>query len=244
MKIRVLFSPLCCDELNFSGKTTIVIDVLRATTVIATALNNGAKEIIPVGSIDFAMRISGNSSDKQTLLCGERNTKIIDGFNLGNSPFEYSKEVIESKSLVLFTTNGSKAIVKAKYSENLFTAGFVNLSSIVRAVKDYDEIQILCSGSGGSFSMEDSVCAGNIISELSKINNQLQLTDSGSASLFLYEKHADDLLAMLKNSEHGQLLIENGFENDVEFCAKVNVIDAVPKFINGVLKNYSQTVNG
>jgi len=243
MKIHVLFSAAYCDELNFSGKNTIVIDVLRATTVIATALSNGAREIIPVGSIDFAMKISGNSSDRQTLLCGERNTKMIDGFNLGNSPFEYSKEIVEGKSIVLYTSNGTKSVVKAKYSDNLFTAAFVNLSSVVEAVKDYDEIQILCSGSSGPFCIEDTVCAGNIISELSKIKNQPELTDAGLASLLLYERHENNILAMLKNSEHGKLLIENGFGKDIEFCSQVNLFQVAPKLSNGVLKNISQIVN-
>ena len=106
MLVNVLLSPNNVDELHFTGKTTVVIDVLRATSVIVEALNNGAKEVIPVGSIDFAMKISVNAHGGQTLLCGERNTKKIDGFDLGNSPQEFIKGIVYGKSVVLFTTNG------------------------------------------------------------------------------------------------------------------------------------------
>ena len=113
MKIRTLLSPLNVEELYFTKKTTVVIDVLRATTTIVTALHNGAKEIIPVSSIEFAMKISGGG---QMLLGGERNAEKIDGFTFGNSPLEYTEEAVKGKSIILFTTNGSKALVRAKFS--------------------------------------------------------------------------------------------------------------------------------
>ena len=113
MKINTLLSPLNVDELYFTNKTTIVIDVLRASTTIITALANGAKEIIPVNSIEFAVKVSGDTFSSLTLLGGERNTKKIDGFALGNSPLEYTEEIVKGKSIVFFTTNGTKAIVKA-----------------------------------------------------------------------------------------------------------------------------------
>ena len=97
MKLNVFLSPVIVDELYFTGKTTVVIDVLRATSTIATAINNGAKEVVPVASVEFAVKVSGGMFGGQTLLGGERNTKKIEGFALGNSPFEYAKEVIEGK---------------------------------------------------------------------------------------------------------------------------------------------------
>ena len=120
MKLSVLFSPINADELFFTNKTTIVIDVLRASSSIIAAFSNGAKEVIPMATVDFAVKLSGGMFSGQTLLCGERNTKMIDGFAIGNSPSEYSGEVVKNKRIVFYSTNGSKAIVKAKYSENLF----------------------------------------------------------------------------------------------------------------------------
>ena len=120
MKLNVLFSPGNTDDLYFTGKTTVVIDVLRASTTIVEALKNGAKDVIPVATVEFAMKISGGMFGGQTLLCGERNTKKIEGFALGNSPLEYKKEIVSGKSIVFYSTNGTRAIVKAKFSENLF----------------------------------------------------------------------------------------------------------------------------
>ena len=130
MKINIHYTHQQFDELYFTGKTSVVIDVLRASTVIVTALKNGAREVIPVGTVDFAMKVSGNAFGGQTILGGERNTKKVEGFNLGNSPLEYKPEVVTGKSIILYTTNGSKAIVKAKFSENLYICCFNNLPAI------------------------------------------------------------------------------------------------------------------
>ena len=100
MKLDVLFSPVQADELFFTGKTTVVIDVLRASSTIITALTNGAKEIVPVGTVEFAVKVSGGIFGGQTLLGGERNTKKIEGFALGNSPSEYTTEIVYGKSIV------------------------------------------------------------------------------------------------------------------------------------------------
>ncbi len=130
MKINTLFSYINTDELAYTGKTTVVIDVLRASTTIIQALQNGAREVIPVASVEFAVKVSGGMFGGQTLLGGERNTKKLEGFALGNSPLEYIPEVVSGKTIILFTTNGSKAIVKAKFSDNLFIAAFTNLNAM------------------------------------------------------------------------------------------------------------------
>lgn len=236
MKVNVIFSPQVVDELYFNDKVTIVIDVLRATTVIIEALTNGAKEIIPVASIDFAIKISGSSSERMTLLCGERNTKIIDGFNLGNSPYEYNRDSVEGKSLVLFTTNGTKAIVKAKYSSKLFIAAFTNLNAVINEILQENQIEILCAGSNGIFSLEDSVCAGNIVSLISSQVGEIELNDSARAAYLLYENYKNNIYEMLKLSEHGQNLINNDFSSDLEFCSRINSTTSVPQFVNGSIK--------
>jgi 2-phosphosulfolactate phosphatase len=240
MKINVLLSPLNAEEMYFTGKTTVVIDVLRATTVISTALENGAKEIIPVGTIEFAMKISGDAFGGHRLLGGERNTKKIEGFNLGNSPLEYSREVVEGKSIILYTTNGSKAIVKAKFSENLITCSYHNLSAVVDYLLNLDnDFDILCSGASGRFSLEDTVCAGKLIAEISKSKEDIQLTDSARASTALCKTFGKSILKMMSETEHGQKLIENGFEDDIKHCSKISKSDIVPIFNNGVIKKFN-----
>lgn len=237
MKINVLFSPLNADELYFTNKTTVVIDVLRATSVITQAMKNKAKEIIPVATVEFAVKVSGGMFGGQTLLGGERNTKKIEGFALGNSPFEYVKKIVEGKSIVFYTTNGTKAIVRAKFSENLIICSFLNISAVAKyLVKLGNSVEILCSGRNNLFSLEDSVCAGRLAKEISALNNDLVLNDSTQAAMSLDDKFGSDLVSMMKSCEHGKILLDNGFEKDIEFCAKINSTDIIPVFRNGTIK--------
>lgn len=237
MKINVLFSPLGVDELYFKDKTTVVIDVLRASSTIITALNNGAKEIIPVSGIESAVKLSGGMFGGHTLLCGERNTKKIDGFALGNSPLEFIKELVENKTIVLYTTNGTKALVKSKFSENLFVGSFLNLNFLTNHLLNLkNDIEIVCSGRNNSFSLEDALCAGFIADKILQKEKEAVLTDSTKTAITLKKKYGQNIFETLKDSEHGKILIENGFEDDIEYCSKNSVIDIIPYYNNGSLK--------
>jgi len=241
MKINVVLSPTSVDELHFSGKTTVVVDILRATTSILTALMNGAKEIVPVGSVEFAMKASSNMFGGQTLICGERNAKKIDGFNLGNSPLEFVPEVIGGKSLVFFTTNGTKAIVKAKYSNEVIIGSFLNLSAIAKYLVELNKpFEILCSGRNNSFSLEDTVFAGKLISEITSLIPDVELSDSGLASVAIAKTFGKNLKKMFTESAHGKFLKENGFEEDLKYCAKLNVTTQIPVFVSNVIKIMQQ----
>ncbi len=234
MKIRTLLSPLNVEELYFTKKTTIVIDVLRATTTIVTALNNGAKEIIPVGSIEFAMKISGSG---QMLLGGERNAEKIDGFTFGNSPIEYTEEAVKGKSIILFTTNGSKALVRAKFSSNLFVASFLNVKAVVKEIlRSKENLEILCSGNNGMYCLEDSVCAGMIIKQILEITENVELDDASNTCLILYNKNRKRIKKMLSETDHGKTLIEKGFVEDIVYAAQENIFDIVPKYVDGTVR--------
>lgn len=237
MKINVFFTPVGVDDLYFKDKTTVVIDVLRASSTIITALNNGAKEIIPVAGIESAIKLSGGIFGGHTLLCGERNTKKIDGFALGNSPFEFTKEIVEGKSIVLYTTNGTKAIVKAKFSENLFIGSFLNLNYLTNHLINLNnDIEIVCSGRNNYFSLEDALCAGYICDKILQKDKDTILTDSAKASVAIKKKYNSNLVEVLKETEHGKILIENGFEKDIEYCSQTSVIDIIPHYSNNVIK--------
>lgn len=237
MKVNVLFSPIVADELYFTGKTTVVIDVLRASSTIITALNNGAKEVVPVGTIEFAVKVSGGMFGGQTLLGGERNTKKIEGFALGNSPLEYEEKVVNGKSIVFYTTNGTKALTKAKFSESLFVCSFLNLNTVAKHLVSLNKnVEIICAGRNNFFSLEDTVCAGKLLSEIFLLKPDLEVNDSVAAALALNDKYGIDLLKMLKESDHGKLLIENGFEEDITYCSQLNVYNTIPFYVNGVLK--------
>ena len=237
MKIDVHYSSQHLDDLYFTGKTSVVIDVLRATTVIVSALKNGAREIIPVNTVDFAMKVSGNAFGGQTILGGERNTKKVEGFNLGNSPLEYTAEIVAGKSIILYTTNGSKAIVKAKFSENLFICCFHNLPFIANHLIALNkDVEVICAGTNGNFNLEDAICAGRLLSEIGKINENIEISDCGRASLVLNKSFGKNIVKMLKETEHGKLLIENGFADDIKECAQYGITDLIPYYISGSIK--------
>ncbi len=237
MKLNVLFSSSQVDELYFTGKTTVVIDALRAAANIITALSNGAREVVPVSSMEFAMKVSGSIFGGQTLLAGERNAAKIQGFNLGNSPAEFSQETVQGKSIILFTTNGSKAVVKAKFSENLFVGSFLNLKSVAEKLIELDkDVEIVCAGKNNGFSMEDSVCAGKLISEIMDKKKDVELNDASRASLTLSRSIGDDILKMMLETEYGDLLVRNGFQRDIEYCANLNSLEIVPSYVSGSIK--------
>lgn len=237
MKINVILSPANVDELYFSGKNTVVIDVLRASSTIVTALHNGAREVIPVGSVEFAMKASSSMFGGQTLIGGERNSRKIDGFNLGNSPLEYTAEAIAGKAIVLFTTNGSRAVVKAKFSQSLVIACFLNCEAVVRFLAAAGQnVEILCSGRTNLFSMEDTVCAGKIVSGLLMHFPDAELSDAARAAEKLAKVAGKNLKKMLAESDQGAIILEAGLQDDIPYCARLNVTDVVPVFSNGVLR--------
>ncbi len=233
MKINVFLTHNNSDELYFNGLTVAVIDVLRATTTISAALINGAKEVIPVSSIEFAMKLSGS----HTLLGGERHTKKIEGFSLGNSPCEYTEDIVKNKSIIIYTTNGSKAIVKAKFAKTVICCSFANLEISAKYLLSLGtDIEIVCSGNNGMFSLEDAVCAGMLISEISKLREDISLNDGGNAAFILAKQYSKKVLKMLQECDHGKVLAENGFVDDLKFAAKLNSIEAIPVFDSSSIK--------
>lgn len=226
-------------------RNVVVIDVLRASSTILTALVNGAKEIIPAESVSVAARISkglGNS-----ILCGERNGKVIEGFKMGNSPFEYTPEVIAGKILIFSTTNGTLSITKSKYAKNCVIAGFLNLTAVANYLAELDEdFTIICSGKLNDFCIEDAVAAGMLIAKLTELKGKsnYQLLDSGYisyklAKLLGYKNTKPDtnkIFNILKDSEHGKYLTSLGFGDDMKYCSELDVYDKLPFYKNNVIK--------
>lgn len=238
MKLNVHFSSATIDELEIRGKNVCVIDVFRSSTTIATALSNGAREIIPVGSIENAVKVSGSLMGDFVLRGGERNGKIIDGFNLGNSPIEYSAEAVKGKAIIYCTTNGTIAITKARYAKELIVGGFVNISKVVsHIISSKEDWEILCAGKENLFSFEDVICTGmliNLIQEKSK--PEIKLSDSAYASLQLYKSNAKSISTLGNKTEHGLYLKSLNFIEDLKFCTKVDSIPVLPMLIDNVIK--------
>jgi 2-phosphosulfolactate phosphatase len=245
MKIDVFFTPIEAQEHYLKDKIVVAIDVLRASSSIVTALQNEAKEVIPVAEVEDALKISANLAEGQSLLCGEREGNIIKGFDLGNSPDSFTPEVIAGKSLIFCTTNGTKSFIAAKNSrvKELLVGGFVNIT----AVKEYilkpenheHHLAILCAGRNNLFSLEDAVCAGLLIDKLltDKTSGvKFELSDTATAAKILYEEYRGNEISALEISEHGKYLSSIGFQKDIEQCAKIDSSQALPILHDSVLK--------
>ncbi|MCK4547350.1 MAG: 2-phosphosulfolactate phosphatase [Candidatus Eisenbacteria sp.] len=220
------------------GLTVAVVDVLRASTTIAYAIDAGADRIIPVASIEAATTLAMKLGEEDVLLCGEREGKRIDGFHLGNSPQEYSQADISGKTLVLTTTNGTKAISMCEAVKEVVVASLVNVSAVVEyLLAAKNRIVLVCAGKFGRFSMEDALCAGMIVARLrDSRDNNLDLGDSAGAAEILYRANSIDPLALLRDCEHGQYLGSLGFEEDLQVCAKVDALSVVPVVRQGRIR--------
>ena len=242
MPISVYFSPKHLDELELRDKTVVVIDVLRASTTITYAMRAGAREIIPVASVEQAMKIVGNLHSTSTVLCGERGSKRIEGFKLGNSPFEYTAEAVRGKALILTTTNGAVALTKAKHARECYVASFVNLSATVEALAqreglEQEDIVILTSGRESEFSLEDATCAGMLITRLVARSGQTgHLSDSARAALSVYQQYGGDIYRTLVDSDHGRTLVSLGFEADIRACSEIDSLPIVPVLERDAIK--------
>lgn len=242
MKIDVYTTPAEVSETALQGNGVVVMDILRAGTTICQALRSGCKEIIPVASIEQAIDLAGNLIKDKTLLCGERNGIIIPGFNLGNSPFEYTSERVAGKSLIFTTTNGTVALDKAKRAREVVIGGFVNFLSILEFMKRWEsDISLLCAGDKGRLSLEDSVCAGMFVWHLKRyFGKDVHLTDSARAVEILYGKFKNKLGELVSTTAHGLYLRSIKFEEDVKLCAQIDALPIIPIYRKNKVVRYEE----
>ncbi len=207
-------------EEKIRERVCVLIDVLRATSVIVTALANGAVSVEPVPTLKQALA----KKDRDVLVCGERRSVKPKGFDLGNSPFEYLSDLVQGKKIVLSTTNGTRAIRRIE-CEILYAASFLNLSSIAHELKRYDSVTIVCSGQNGKIALEDVLCAGAIVA----LGGGTEKTDSALIAESVW-RCSDSVFETLSRSQHGRELIEKGFLRDVEYCSRIDLYSVVPTF--------------
>ncbi|GAB7386815.1 2-phosphosulfolactate phosphatase family protein [Bacillaceae bacterium] len=230
MKIEVIAKADEVRQEDLVQKTVIVVDVLRASSTIVTALAAGCKEVIPVETIGQAFHYPHN----EAILAGERYGKKIAGFSLNNSPTQMRLEPsLPGKTLVLTTTNGTRAIQKAAKGETILIGCFLNAADCAEtAVALRRDITILCAGSRNEFSLEDALGAGCLIAEIKKRDAQAATNDCGEVLLLAYWQAQDRLAEHLLQSATGKRLLQAGFQQDVSFCAQRNAYSLTP-----VLKN-------
>jgi 2-phosphosulfolactate phosphatase len=215
----------------------VVIDVLRATSTIVTALENGAAGIVPVREPDEAITVMRRLGRARTLLCGERKSRLIEGFDLDNSPASYARERVAGKTLVLTTTNGTRALVDAARDATIvYCAALLNRDAIVqRLVASDGDARLHCAGSEGAPSFEDILCAGAIVDALMKMDTSLAISDAARAAATVYAANAKRLTTALASGTHARSLIAAGFAADVAACALLDISHCVPAYVDGVI---------
>ncbi|WP_289054749.1 2-phosphosulfolactate phosphatase [Carboxylicivirga marina] len=238
MKLEVIGTAQQVSADLVKGKTVVVIDVLRATSVMVSALNNGAKGIIPVLSPDDAFDIK-KENGTDVILGGERHAEPIEGFDYGNSPLSYNKEVIAGKLLVMTTTNGTLAINNSLSAKELLIASFANDKAIVNEIKNHKDVALVCSGNNGLYTLEDALCAGRIIHLLQEQSVELELTDFALTIESLYEINATKLHETASKGYHYNVLKTKGYLKDLEYCFRSGICDNVPHWNGQVIENKS-----
>jgi 2-phosphosulfolactate phosphatase len=228
MRIDCYFSHQICEERHFRGRDAVVIDVLRATSSIITALEAGAASVIPVAEISAALELA--AAMPGAILAGERDGERLQGFDLGNSPSEFGRETVAGRSIIFCTTNGTAAIAKAAAAQRLWLAALLNARALAHKLlqEDVRDLAILCSGTMGEPSLDDILTAGALLYHLNGANS-LDLNDSAVIALRLYESYAPlSMSQALKLAAHGQKLIRFNHGDDVEYCARENISKTVP----------------
>lgn len=235
MRVDVFFGATSMTPADVQhGRVVVVIDVLRASTTIAVALANGARSVIPFDSTEEAITRSKSFARGEYKLAGERRNQMIPGFDLGNSPREFTREVVEGKTILLTTTNGTAALVAVKEARDVLVGSYVNFTavlSMVRAAARADnDIAIIAAGSDRRFALEDATCAGRFVRLTLQRFPEAELNDGARAALLLHRRYGRDLTLLFAEASHGRALTEAGFAEDLPVCAALDKYPVVPVY--------------
>lgn len=206
----------------------VVIDVLRATSTIITALHNGARSVIPVSDVPEAIALTRSLDRDSVLLCGERQGVRVSGFDLGNSPPEFTSERVAGRTLVMTTTNGTRAILAVREARVAAVGGIVNATAVARrAAESGLPLTLLMAGTRNRFSLDDALAAGAILDALP---SGAEPDDLGHVCRRLYRENRKDPAAALEQCSHYHDLMALGFGEDIAYCMSRDVLDTVPRF--------------
>jgi 2-phosphosulfolactate phosphatase len=236
MRINIFFTPLGVTAADIAGKPVIVVDLLRATTTIITALVHGAKGVIPAAASDEAVRIAQSLERGSVLLAGERRFEPISGFDLGNSPREMTPDVVGGKMLVMSTTNGTIAIQAAEAGGPVLIGAAVNYSAAVARAQplfaEHGEISILCAGREKGFALEDAYAAGRFAHALIPQGERrsVDLNDAAIAALELIKRYGDKWKRAVSASSAARDLVAKGYRDDVLAATDADRYDVVPVY--------------
>jgi 2-phosphosulfolactate phosphatase len=234
VQIDVFFGPAGVTPADVAGRAVAVIDVLRASTSIAVALDNGARAIIPFENSEDVVSRAKAFERTDVRLAGERKSLPIPGFDLGNSPVQYTREAVEGKTILMATTNGTGAITAAQGARDVIVSSYVNFSasmSMLRAtLRAGTDVVLLCAGQDRRFALEDAACAGRFAHHISKRLTGVTLNDGAQACVLIDKKYGDNLMKLFDASAHGRTLREAGFGDDLAICAAVDSHAVLPVY--------------
>jgi 2-phosphosulfolactate phosphatase len=225
--IHVAFTP---DEAA-AAPTGVVIDVIRATSTICRALASGYERVLCAAEVDDARALAAGGG---VTLGGERLGVRIEGFDLGNSPREYTREAIEGKTILFTTTNGTVALVAAQSAREVLVGSFVNFTAVTAmvraAARAQSDIAIIAAGSERHFSLEDTVCAGRFVRFVRRGIADVVLNDGAQAAQHLERKYGNDTTRLFADASHGRTLAEAGFSEDLLICSQLDGYPVVPVY--------------
>ncbi|MBB6108454.1 2-phosphosulfolactate phosphatase [Mucilaginibacter lappiensis] len=223
--LNVCLTPALLPLYNVEEYIVVVIDIFRATSSICYGIENGAEAIIPVSQVEECSAYREKGLDY--LLAAERDGKVVDGFDFGNSPFSYTAEKVVGKTIVLTTTNGTHALHLSLSAKRIVIGSFLNLTALSNWLKtQHENILLVCAGWKNNFNLEDSLFAGAVIEQLK--TEDFVLDDAAIAANDLFQLGKDDINLYLKKTSHGERLKKLGIEKDIEFCLQVDITTAIP----------------
>ncbi|MBT5403763.1 MAG: 2-phosphosulfolactate phosphatase [Crocinitomicaceae bacterium] len=223
--VEVCFTPNLYPLHFDDADVVVVIDVLRATTAICAGMANGVKTIIPVASIEEALEYR----QRGYIVAAERKGKVVEGFDLGNSPYSWINPELIGKTVVLTTTNGTQAIHTSRRANEMVIGSLINLDAVVKYLhKKKLNVMLLGSGWRNKFCLEDTICAGAIADGLLASGDFRSEEDSTIAAKYLYLSAKDNYLGYLKASSHRRRLQDLNLNEDIKYCLTPNQVGVVP----------------
>lgn len=231
-EVEVCFSPNVYPLFHKDNATVVVIDILRATSAITTAFYNGVAKMIPVATVEEAQHYKNQGM----IVAAERNGEIVEGFDLGNSPFGYMSSKFKGKTIAITTTNGTQAIEAAKNAREVLIGSFLNLDAIIDYLKSENkDVLLLCAGWKNKFNLEDTLFAGAVADALISRYDYKTTCDSAIAAGQLYHLAKHDLYEFLSLSSHRNRLQKLNLERDIKYCLTPNQCPVIPIMENGAL---------
>jgi 2-phosphosulfolactate phosphatase len=233
MKLDVYFTPPGPTAGDLASRGVVIIDVLRATTTIITALANGARAVVPAASSEDAVKMTANLERDGFVLAGERRYMAIPGFPLGNSPREMTPDLVGNKTVYLATTNGTPAMVAAQGADPVLVGAAVNFAALAERsgalLRERGDLAIVCAGRERQFALEDAYVAGRLVKAVKKGLRKLVLNDGADVALALTQRYKNWLDAFTA-CEAGRALQALDLGDDVTFSAQVDRFTIVPTY--------------